>query len=513
LAGHLAIPIQIGLLSARSLDRVFRRYDRLAQEGKEFVDVPDGKPRFAPGGRARLVAAREAMVAEGADPALVERLTAIVEEGDDLSLSRLRPYALADNWNSSRRALLELCLLATRAGLLSFRWDLLCPLCRVAKAKSATLATMPSRVHCDTCNIDYTVNFDRQVELVFRPNPAIRLVDEEMEFCAAGPQTTPHIVVQQLLSPGERRTVHVALSPGRYRLRALGLPGGQFFEAVAGGPEVARLRITPEGWPAGETGFSTRPELVVENGSDAERLLILERLAWTDQAATAAEVTVLQRFRDLFAGEALRPGEQISVGSLTVMFTDLRNSTQLYREIGDAPAFGLVMSHFDVLREAIVAGEGSIVKTIGDAVMAVFRRPAAAIQAIYQAQQRLAQPPGGGRPLLLKAGIHHGPCIAVTLNERLDYFGSTVNLAARLESLSTGGDTIISTAVYEDPEVAAWLTGAMVPVAAEPFLAQLKGFDDESFQLWRVQMANQPVSLPAGAPESGDPQNPMLPPA
>ena len=92
-------------------------------------------------------------------------------------------------------------------------------------------------------------------------------------------------------------------------------------------------------------------------------------------------------------------------------------------------------------------------KTIGDAVMAVFREPAAALKAMIDAQSSLAAPPDGSAPLILKAGIHAGPCIAVTLNDRLDYFGSTVNTAARLEGLSTGDDVVISQAVYEDPEV------------------------------------------------------------
>ena len=114
--------------------------------------------------------------------------------------------------------------------------------------------------------------------------------------------------------------------------------------------------------------------------------------AWSDQAITAAEVLTLQRFRDLFAEEALRPGDQIVVGSLTVLFTDLVDSTRMYREIGDATAFGLVMDHFDVLRAAIEAADGAIVKTIGDAVMAVFRRPAAGLQAILAAQEQLQRP-------------------------------------------------------------------------------------------------------------------------
>ena len=193
------------------------------------------------------------------------------------------------------------------------------------------------------------------------------------------------------------------------------------------------LRASAAGWSEKELEIGKSSDLQFENATDDEQLFILERTQWSDEAATAAEVTALQMFRDLFASEALRPGEQISVGTLTVLFTDLKNSTMLYREIGDATAFGRVMNHFDVLKQAIADEEGALVKTIGDAVMAVFRRPAAALRAMLVAQQRLASPPEGMAPLTLKAGLHVGPCIAVTLNDRLDYFGTTVNLAARLE--------------------------------------------------------------------------------
>jgi class 3 adenylate cyclase len=86
----------------------------------------------------------------------------------------------------------------------------------------------------------------------------------------------------------------------------------------------------------------------------------------------------------------------------------------------------------------------------------------------------------------LKAGLHMGPCIAVTLNERLDYFGSTVNMAARLEGLSTGSDVVISRAIFEDPEVQQLVGGNGAEFQAEPFEMSLKGFADESFQLLRV---------------------------
>ena len=154
----------------------------------------------------------------------------------------------------------------------------------------------------------------------------------------------------------------------------------------------------------------------------------MERLAWSDQAATVAEVTALQCFRDLFSEEALCPGERISVGSLTILFTDLCASTRLHKEVGDAPAFGLVMGHFDLLLEAIAAEEGAVVKTIGDAVMAVSRRPVRAGRAILRVQKALAIAPGKLGDLQLKTGMHYGLYIAVTPNDKLDYFGFMVNL-------------------------------------------------------------------------------------
>jgi class 3 adenylate cyclase len=252
------------------------------------------------------------------------------------------------------------------------------------------------------------------------------------------------------------------------------------------GLESAVVTASENGCEDDDTCLIPNAKLTFENKTGAEQLFLMERMAWTDQAATAAEVTALQIFRDLFSSEALRPGEQISVGTLTVLFTDLRNSTRLYLEIGDATAFGRVMNHFDLLKQAIAAEDGALVKTIGDAVMAVFREPVSALRAMIKAQRTLATPPDGSAPLTLKAGIHTGPCIAVTLNDRLDYFGSTVNTAARLEALSTGDDVVISRAVYEDAEVREMIETAAEGLLATPFEVQLKGFDDECFQLWRV---------------------------
>jgi class 3 adenylate cyclase len=142
------------------------------------------------------------------------------------------------------------------------------------------------------------------------------------------------------------------------------------------------------------------------------------------------------------------------------------------------------MGHFDVLREAIAAHGGAVVKTMGDAVMAVFRRPAGALQAMLAVQERLAAPPVGGRPLWLKAAIHAGPAIAVQANERIDYFGTTVNQVARMVGFSSGEDVIITPGVAADPEVAAILAGNSL--CSEPFEASFRGFEPDLIELLRV---------------------------
>lgn len=484
--GLVAIPIQIGILSARSFARTLREYDALAKQGRTAANLSP-TVEFVSGGRARLLALSEKLSAQGTDGELVALLVDYIENADEFALARIRPYDLARQMGQSRRAVLEACLCATRAGILDLQWNLICPMCRGGPGLGS-LKDLGSNVHCPGCNIDFAVNFEQSVELTFRPNPSIRKTAGET-FCVGGPQVTPHIAAQQLLPPNSSRVVDLVLDVGRYRLRTMSIPGWQHLRATENGAGPITLRATNDGWANEELEIDKDAGISFENATADEQLFILERTIWSDEAATAAEVTALQVFRDLFASEALRPGEQISVGTLTVLFTDLKDSTRMYREIGDATAFGRVMNHFDILKDAIAGEDGAMVKTIGDAVMAVFRCPAGAVRAMLHAQQRLGASAEGMQPLSLKAGLHTGPCIAVTLNDRLDYFGSTVNMAARLEAQSTGDDVVISSAVYYDPEVRELLADPDQGFSANRFEIPLKGFEEEQFELWRVTKA------------------------
>jgi class 3 adenylate cyclase len=488
LIGTVAIPLQLSLAVGPRLRKAITKYDEMASNTP--VEPAGDSSSQSTFDLQRLAALKEKLIAdvkgsESPEPKLgiAERLVDFLEHGDDFAVARIRAYKLADDWHEPRRLVLEVCLRATRIGLLDFQWDLLCPLCRGPQESGLSLKDIKTDVHCEGCQINFTVNFDRYVELTFRPNPAVRRV-EMSSFCIGSPHFTPHVVAQQLLPAGDKRELTLPLESGSYRLRALELPGSQELKISPEGGTAAQVTLSNNGWSEETLHVGEKFSLALNNDTGAEQLVIIERLEWSDQATTAAEVTALQMFRDLFATEALRPGEQISVGTLTVLFTDLRHSTQLYREIGDATAFGRVMSHFDVVKKAIAEHDGALVKTIGDAVMAVFRSAADGLLAMLEVQRALAEPADGGMPLQLKAGLNTGPCIAVTLNDRLDYFGSTVNMAARLEGLSTGSDVIISRSVYEDARVRELIESD--GYTADPFAMSLKGFEDERFELWRV---------------------------
>jgi class 3 adenylate cyclase len=380
---------------------------------------------------------------------------------------------------------LEAFLQATRAGMLDLYWDLLCPECRGVAEDHKVLGDINSTAHCKTCQIDFNANFDHNIEVIFRPNPSVRAVDTAVEFCVGSPQRQPHITFSLIVPPREELPLSTMLNEGRYTLRASETPGSQVLLATPNGAEKIDFRANAKGWPLGVTELGLMPTIRLINETDQAQTFELERTAWSDQAATAADVTTLQVFRDLFSSEVLRPGEEISVGSTTLMFTDLRNSTKLYREIGDAPAFGRVREHFEILEQAVAAEGGSIVKTMGDAIMAAFRHPASAMRAIWVVQKQLAQ--RGVPPLSIKVGIHQGPCIVVNLNDRLDYFGSTVNITARLPNFSMGGEVILSEPIRNDPEVVEFLEKNASPNSLTRFQAEIRGFD-QSMDLWRIRI-------------------------
>jgi adenylate cyclase len=398
----------------------------------------------------------------------VAKLRGHLLEAGDLEVVRMRPFELADRWGQDRMKVLLLFLYAARSGVLDLAWDVLCPNCRMPSRRIQTLAQMKSEAHCDTCDVKYGADFARSVEVRFTVNPAVREARRET-FCIGGPANMPDIVAQLRLEPGEVRKEPFAL-PGPLRVRCYQAPGIVPLEGTKVRIEADGVRVAP-----GEPGV-----LEVTNTLGVEALVVVERETWQGTAATAALVTSLQDFRDLFPSEAVAPGEEIGISSLAVLFTDLKGSTDLYQKLGDPKAFAFVQNHFRYLVETVTRHRGGVVKTMGDAVMATFASGRDALEAAVEMQkgwEAFRRGHGDHAGVSLKVGLHQGTAIAINNSGKLDFFGTTVNMAARVQAKSVGDDVVFTQAIEDDPQVRAYL--ASEGGRRETMTVPLKGLGGE----------------------------------
>jgi class 3 adenylate cyclase len=409
---------------------------------------------------------------QGGDPAITAQLRRHLSTAADDAVGQMRPFPLADSWGTDRRATLIVFLRAATVGLLDMRWEVLCPHCRAPSAEYSSLSDLDHQGHCEKCNASYDANFDRLVEVRFRVSPSIRRATTEV-YCIGGPQNMPHIAAQASIPGGGAVDWSVVLERPVYRLRSPQSASSAIIEAIAdpsdtapGGGEPATFVLGAEGiHPTQARIAGGLASIRIESRLRGAAKVSLEEQFWPEDAATAAVVSTLQEFRDLFSSEVLAAGIEVAIERLALLFTDLAGSTQLYERIGQARAFGLVHEHFRLIEAAVRAENGAVVKTIGDAVMAVFPATSDAVHAAIEMQRRMADldPPEGTDPTrLLKVGIHVGPCMVVTLNDRLDYFGTAVNMAARVEHEAVGGEIVLSEAAWEDIGVADVLQGAQI---------------------------------------------------
>jgi class 3 adenylate cyclase len=446
--------LRLGLGSIRSgFERVIAEIDaHLAQQQENpYVPPPHTLP---PGIEARLSHYRTALAEHGIEASIMDKISAYVRSADDMSLHRLRILPLAREWGVAVDDLLLAFLHATRLGLFELSWDVVCPHCRGVRAEIQTLGEVPRRGRCDACSIDFETDTETAIEVVFHLHPSIRDVPEVF-YCSAEPARKDHVKLQLCVEPGQKLRVATRLYPGRYRMRIVGAEcfGYMDVSADSAAESVAwRASVVPEE----DLTAASHPELELDNDTVAERTFIIENVHWSDDALRPARLFSFQGFRDLFTEEYVGSEIQLSVGQQTILFTDVVGSTELYAERGDPGAFVDVKRHFADIYEEVCKNSGAIVKTIGDAAMASFVDPVAALRAAQGIQLRLC-PGRDDLALRVRASLNTGPCIAVKLNTNIDYFGSTVNAAAKLQACAAAGQVAFPERLLEVPAVAAFL--------------------------------------------------------
>jgi class 3 adenylate cyclase len=398
----------------------------------------------------RLAYAERALRKRGLDAKAIATLIELVRSGADADIVRIRPFELAEDKGVAPREMLRTLLHAVTLGVVEMRWALVCPSCRTANDQALSLAEIGDASHCQLCDITYGIELDRAVEATFRPHPSVREVHDQM-FCIGGPWRTPHVLAQMNLDAKETREIEAPMDPGRYRLFARGGLVAPV-EVAEGAAARAAMNLGASFEPM-ELGIAPGGVIAVANESGEPLHVKLERLGYASRAATAHVVTTMSEFRRLFSKDLLKPSTPLKVGHCTILFSDLTGSTALYTKAGDAAAFRLVDDHFDVLRKTIDEAGGTVVKTMGDAVMASFVEARACVRAAIASLRafeafRASHPYGGDTGL--KLGLFAGPCYVVTANDAIDYFGQTVNCASRVQHLAESGQIVMEESLYEE---------------------------------------------------------------
>jgi class 3 adenylate cyclase len=495
LGGTLGLMRGGALKIIATLDRIIQRELALPApaEQVEAVQSTDFDPSPLPAGaRQRLDQALTVIAAQPGHGGLSGQLDAYLCRTPDTWLRRIRPLTLARQWRVDAAAAVALFLAAHEQGLLALRWEVLCPRCRNASDVPDNLADMPKSVHCTTCNVDFEQDFSANVELTFQPEPWLRPLPEGA-FCMMGAPSVPHIKVQRHVGPGERLRIDPPLEAGSYRLRTT-QAGDQVdvnWDGTAGFPTVlardGRILAGPPGVGGG---------IILDNRTDRVLTMVIEEMAWRQDALTGDRAIVMPAFQQYCPEQILRPGDDVAIANVVLLFTDLKGSTSLYEALGDAAAYNLVRDHFDYLTDRIERHGGVVVKTIGDAVMAAFAAPDEAMRAALAAQLDIGEFNSGREDggIVLKMGLHQGPCIAVATGQRLDYFGATVNLAARVQGESRGGDIVISDGLLAATGVRDVLAAAAVGAPVEE-MADLRGLS-HPVRLWRLTMTAAPNQSP-----------------
>jgi class 3 adenylate cyclase len=450
---------------------------------------------------------------QSSDAGCAAAIESAVANAPDHELCRVNALAFAIKNKLDEERAIAAFLHATRLGLFELSWNVLCPDCGGVLEAGATLKTVNhDEYSCTLCAAGYKPTLDEMVEVTFTVSPRVRRI------AGHDPETLPEVEYYRQIfwssgmdlpdelaaSLAEFTIDSIEIPPASKAVLSVQLPEGVVivFDPVTHGRQIITVKGEPTRdrqalsimfnkvrAPLGTVELRPGPLRVsFENRTDRRVLPAL----WVSSDAlhhllgkrrpflTAKRLLTNQTFRDLYNTDTLDPDQRLKITSLTFLFTDLKGSTALYERVGDLVAYDLVRQHFGVLYEIVASETGAVVKTIGDAVMATFPTPDRALAAALRMREAMTRinAERSNEDLLLKIGIHEGPCLAVRLNNSQDYFGQTVNIAARVQGLASSRAIFVTQPVVEDPNAAKILQSQSLRPSMRR--AALRGIADET---------------------------------
>ena len=451
---------------------------------------------------------------QSADADAAAAIDHLVRDAPDRALNRINVLDFAATRGLKEEHAIAAFLHAARLGLFDLSWNVLCLSCGGVLDSNTTLNSVDQdRYNCAFCAAGYEPTLDETIEVTFTVNSRIRKIaahdpntlqiwDFYHQIFFSSGIDLPDIetfgrVMQDItldsveLPPGERALLSLQLpaasiivfDPVTHTAQFLDIKGettrdrqhsSLVFDKVGAPTETAKLQPGPLRL-AMENRSEQRVLPAVWIAGDSLNDLIGRRKPFL----TANRLLTNQTFRDIYRTGTLNIDQRLKITSLTFLFTDLKGSTELYERVGDLVAFDLVRAHFRVLLDIVASEAGAVVKTIGDAVMATFPAPDRAVSAALRMRDAMLglNAERQGEDLMLKIAIHEGPCLAVSLNDRQDYFGQTVNIAARVQNLADSRAILATGSVVDNAQT----TGLLATAGCQPLSRRyaLRGIADE----------------------------------
>src|SRR5713101_1867440 len=458
--------------------------------------------------------AQFSLLKQTADPAVADAIRELIENGEDHELNRINVLDFSKRTGLDEERVISGFLHASRMGLFDLTWNVLCPGCGgVLDAHSTLKSLRPDDYHCGLCACGYEASVDEQVEVAFTVSPRVRRIAAhdpnalpiweyfKQIFWSSGIDLNKEslaslandVVLDALELPPHEKAVLSLQLPAQFIIVFEPVTHAAQFIDVQGEPteEDQQLSLTYNKVQAPVGTMTLRPgplRLSLDNQTDVRVLpsvfiaadALHHLIGKRKPFLTAKRMLTNQTFRDVYKADNLNIDQRLKITSLSFLFTDLKGSTALYERVGDLVAFDLVRAHFHALLEIIASEKGAVVKTISDAVMATFVKPEHELAAglRMRAAMEVLNAERGTKDLVVKIGIHEGPCLAVMLNERQDYFGQTVNIAARVQGLASSRAIFVTKSVVEDPKTAKILQNAGLHPTMRR--AALRGIADET---------------------------------
>jgi class 3 adenylate cyclase len=450
---------------------------------------------------------------QSADAEIAGAIETMVTAATDSALSRIDALRFAREHGFREEPVIDAFVHAARLGLFEMSWNLLCPGCGGVLDAGSTLKEMRDEYNCSLCAGSYEPTLDEMVEVSFTVSPAVRriaahdpnsmpLQDYYRDLYFSNSLVLPKgseydalwrtfTLEAEEVPPGEKVILSVRL-PAEFVILFEPMTHRATFLDVKGEPTRERRDLTVV---YNDSGVSTTTQSIAPGPL---RLTLVNRtnhrvlpglfnagsefhslFEQKQGFLTAKRLFTNQTFRDLYRTETLSVDQRLKIASLTVLFTDLKGSTELYERVGDLAAYDLVRQHFRVLADVVKSESGAVVKTIGDAVMATFPTAQFGVSAALQMRRAMDDLNASRKheDLLVKIGLHEGPCLAVISNDRLDYFGQTVNIAARVQGLATDRSIFVTQSIVENEPVRDILS--LRGLTPTPRRALLRGMADE----------------------------------